>query len=90
MHNDTGGFRLEGVEGTSHLKLGKGRTDIKLELWGDPDHGVLLIWSKLGGEYREAFTSKGDLRRLREYVRTMHNDPIPIGLYIPVKKRGSR
>jgi len=29
------------------------------------------------------FSSKGDLTKLREWVRTLHNDPMPVGLFIP-------
>jgi hypothetical protein len=28
-------------------------------------------------------SSKGDLSRLSEYIRTSHNDPLPVGLFIP-------
>jgi len=81
--NDGASFDAEGVEGTQHLEPGKGRIDISLELWGHPEHGVLLIWSKMGGGHEEMYTSKGDLRRLRELVRTLHGTPMPVGLYVP-------
>jgi hypothetical protein len=81
--NDTAGFVAEGVDETGHLALGKGRIDIELDLWGNDKVGVLLIWSKWGGPYKEMYSSKGDLARLRDFVRTVHGDLRPIGLFIP-------
>ena len=81
--NDSAGFDLEGVDGTGHLQQGKGRVDVRLHLWGNPDHGVLLIYSKWGGGYRDNFSSRGDLSRLREWVRSTHDTPLPVGLFIP-------
>lgn len=52
-------------------------------MWGNPRLGVLIIYSKLGGGYRDVFTSKGDLSRLGELVRGLHDTPLPVGLFIP-------
>lgn len=84
--NDTAGLILEGVEGTEHLPEGKGRIDIRLSMWGNPDLGVLLIYSKRGGGHREVYSSKGDLSEPRQWVRTLHDDPMPTGLYVPFAK----
>ena len=46
-------------------RRGKGRIDIDLQMWGHPDLGVLLIYSKWGGGLKLTYTSKGDLTRLR-------------------------
>jgi hypothetical protein len=81
--NDSAGFTAEGVDKTEHLPANKGRIDIRLEMWGNPNLGVLLIYSKWGGGYKETFTSKGDLTRLRELVRSTHDTPLPVGLFIP-------
>ncbi len=81
--NDSAGLDAEGVDGTEHLEANKGRIDIRLEMWGHPDLGVLLIWSKWGGGRKETYTSKGDLTRLRELVRSLHDTPLPVGLFIP-------
>ncbi len=81
-----GSFTLEGVDGTEELERNRGRIDVQLTMWGNPDLGVLLIYSKWGGGHEQTFSSKGDLNRLGEWVRTTQNDPMPIGLYIPFEK----
>jgi hypothetical protein len=81
--NDSAGFSAYGADGTEHLPPNKGRIDIDLEMWANPELGVLLIWSKWGGGLKLNYTSKGDLSRLREWVRSYHNTPLPVGLFIP-------
>jgi hypothetical protein len=75
-------LRGVGADGTEHRKNSNDRIDIVLEMWGDPNLGVLLVWTKWGGGHQQAYTSKGDLTRLHEYMRTLHDDPLPIGLFI--------
>ena len=84
--NDSASIRMEGVDGTDLLPEGKGRIDIDLAIWGNPTLGALLIYSKRGGGHREVYSSKGNLQRIREWVRTTHDDPMPVGLYIPFAK----
>ena len=84
--NDSAGFDAEGVDGTEHLEHGKGRIDIRLDLWAHPTLGVLLIWSKWGGGGGLAYTSKGDLSRLRQFIRTVHGDLMPVGLFVPYEQ----
>lgn len=81
--NDTAVLTLEGIEGTEYLTGWKDRVDIVLSMWGSSDHGMLLIYEKYGGGYNEAYSSKGDMSRIGEWVRTLHGDLRPIGLYIP-------
>jgi hypothetical protein len=81
--NDSGGLAIEGLNNTENLLVGAGRIDIRLEMCGHPELGVFLYYLKTGGEDRVAFSSKGDLMKLREWVRTLHNDLRPVGLYIP-------
>lgn len=81
--NDNWGLSVEGLYGTEALEPFKDRVDANLSTWGHPDHGVLVLYQKYGGGYREAFTSKGDMSRLSEIVRTLQGDPMPIGLFIP-------
>lgn len=82
-HNDGAILKEQGAYGTGHLPLGEGRVNISLQVWGKPELGVLLVYSKLGGGYAEMFSSKGDMTRIREWVRSTHGDPLPVGLYIP-------
>ncbi len=77
--NDSGSLTAEGVDGTEHLEENKGRIDIDLQMWGHPDLGVLLIYSKWGGGLKLTYSSKGDLRRLREWVRSTHDDSVAGG-----------
>jgi|GEM_PF-1736401 len=82
--SDSAGLTVEGLHGTAnedHL-AGK-RVDVDLYLDGTPGLGVLLFYHKHGGSYREGFSSKGDMGRLREWVRNLHGDLRPVGLYIP-------
>jgi hypothetical protein len=81
--NDTARLSAEGLYGTEKGIPGKTRTDLSFELYGIPSLGVLLFYHKYGGGYNEAFTSKGDLKRLREWVRNLHNTPLPVGLFVP-------
>lgn len=81
--NDNWSLSGKGADGTENLQEGQGRIDIQLEMWGNPRLGVLIIYSKLGGGYRDVFTSKGDLSRLGELVRGLHDTPLPVGLFIP-------
>jgi Immunity protein Imm1 len=81
-NNDSWGLGLEGIEGTEHLPPFNGRIDIHLTIIGHPDLGVLLCHQRFGAG-RGTFYSKGDLKRLREWTRTMHGDLMPIGLFIP-------
>jgi hypothetical protein len=85
-NNDCWGLDAEGVEGTGHLEEGKGRIDIRLTMIGNPDLGVLLFYRKYGGGHRESLYSRGDLRRLQEWVATKDGDLMPIGLFIPFEK----
>jgi hypothetical protein len=55
-------------------------------MWGNPEHGVLLIYSKWGGGLKQTYGSKGDFARLRERVRSMHDTVLPVGLFIPFDK----
>jgi hypothetical protein len=84
--NDAAALRIQGVHGTEHLGANKGRIDVTLEMWGHPEHGVLLIYSRWGGGYKENYSSKGDLSRLREWVRSLHATPLPVGLFIPFRE----
>jgi len=80
--NDGAEFSYEGIEGTEHLEFGDGRIDIRLEMWGNPALGVLLLYSKVGKPNGYMFTSKGDFSKKGQYTRTLHNDIRPAWLFI--------
>jgi immunity protein Imm1 of predicted polymorphic toxin system len=61
----------------------EGRIDVDLDMWGHPHLGVLLIYSKWGGGLKEMRSSKGDLVRLRERVRSKQGTLLPVGLFVP-------
>ena len=84
--NDSASLTAEGVDGTEHLEADKGRIDVDLDMWGNPEHGVLLIYSKWGGGLKQTYSSKGDFARLHERVRSMHDTVLPVGLFIPFDK----
>jgi hypothetical protein len=65
--NNGASLSLESIDGTDHLPRFEGRIGIRLSMWGNPDHGVLLLYTKAGGGNREDYTSKGDLKRLKEW-----------------------
>ena len=75
--NDGAVFALQGAYGSEHLTSGQGLINIHLQIWGKPNLGVLLVYSRLGGGYGDMFSSKGDMSRIREWVRSTHNDPLP-------------
>ena len=82
LTNDSWGLGMEGLQGTEQLSPFHGRIDIDLTILGNPDLGVLLCYQKFGADHG-TFYSKGDLKRLHEWTRTMHGDLMPIGLFIP-------
>lgn len=82
--NDSWGLDVDGLEDTEHLSEQQ-RVNVHLYMTGHPEHGVYLYYRKWDGRIQRPFGyhSKGDLARLRDYVRTMHEVPLPIGLFIP-------
>jgi hypothetical protein len=80
--NDSWGLDVEDVDDTGALQGNAGRTDLHLTIQGHPDYGVLLQYRKVGGT-NETYYSKGELKRLSEWVTTLHGDRMPIGLYVP-------
>jgi hypothetical protein len=47
--NDSGRLTVEGVDGTDHLDVRRGRIDVHLRMWGNRALGVLLIYTRYGG-----------------------------------------
>lgn len=52
-------------------------------MWGNPELGVLLQYARYGGGVpRQDWFSKGDMTRIRHWVRSLHSTPLPVGLFI--------
>jgi hypothetical protein len=81
--SDSARFTVKGVEGTEHLELYKGRIDIDLDMIGNPQLGVFLMYERVGRRHKETRYSKGDPKRLHEWVENAYGDLIPVGLFVP-------
>ncbi len=84
--NDTAGFDADGIDGTEHLEPREARSNVSLSLAAHPRFGVLLQWRKWDGQRAYIYIAKGDLTRPREFVRNLHDDPLPIGLLVPFEE----
>jgi hypothetical protein len=82
--NDQWGLDARGLYGTDGLPS-IDQVKVHLYMTGHPDHGVLLQYNKWDGRVKTmfAYSSKGDLRRVREHVVSMHGTLLPIGLFVP-------
>lgn len=81
---DSAGLDLEGVGGTEHLPPGRGRADTSLSMWASPELGVLLQYARYGGgEPRQDWFSKDYMSKTRQWVRSLHDTLLPVGLFIP-------
>lgn len=80
---DTASLVLEGVDGTGGRDLTEGRRDISLYFTGHPKYGVCLMHHRTS---TWTYSSKGDLTKLRTFVRTRQGDLMPLGLFIPFEK----
>lgn len=87
--NDSGGLDLIGVDGTDRLPRFEGRIDVKLDMWGDPDLGVLLHYSKRGGGYRDEFFSGATSRSSSNGFARCMTIPCLWAFTFPSKKPGS-
>ena len=66
--NDTAGFEAKDVDEAPMLAPNR-RINIQLYMCGVPSLGVLLIYDKWAVGKKESYSSKGDLCRLKEWVR---------------------
>ena len=82
--NDNWGLEVQGIEGTEGLPR-RQSVNVNLRMTGNPEYGVTLEYDKWDGriQQKESFVSKGNLDRLNEFVRSLHGDPLSIGLFIP-------
>ena len=56
-----------------------------LYLMFNPGLGIHLLYSKWDGRTRtkQSMNSKGDLGRIGEFVKSLHGDPMSVGLFVP-------
>ncbi len=83
LGNDTASLTLEGVDGTQGLEQYRGRMDISLRLLAHAKYGVFLFYEKSRGA---RYSSKGDMTKVKTYVRTAHDDLRTLAFFIPFEK----
>ncbi len=82
--NDEWGLDISGLFGTARLPE-TDQVTAHLTMIGTPDFGVFLhyrLWDGRTKQPRDCY-SKGDMSRIREWLRTLQDDLRPIGLFIP-------
>ncbi len=84
--NDGGSLTAEGLYGTDHLEPLTGRVDVYLYFAANPEHGLYLQYTKTTGKRNDTYNSKGDLRRLKEFVRTFSGTPLCVALFVPFEQ----
>jgi hypothetical protein len=58
-------------------------TNLRLTMVANPFHGVFFHYRRFRPGYGKGYCSKGDLRRMREWVQTQDGDLWPVGLFVP-------
>ncbi len=81
--NDNWGLGVHGLYGTEALPP-RQSVNVDLRMTGSAEHGVTLQYDKWDGraQRKDSYNSRGDLSRLREFVRSLHGDPLSLGLFI--------
>ena len=82
--NDEFGLEISGLDGTDG-QPGIDQVTARLTMVGTPDFGVFLYYRKWDGRTRQPLDcySKGDMSRIKEWLRTLQGDLRPVGLFIP-------
>ena len=85
---DGGSLSAKGLYGTEGLPARGGLVTANLFLHMNPDHGAKLVYAKWDGRIQKKYSydSKGDLNRLREFVRSFHGTMLCVGLFIPFEQ----
>jgi hypothetical protein len=83
--NDNWGLTIDGLEGTEDLLRPEDRVTVHLNMIGHPGHGVAFVHDRWDGRTKQAiqYTSKGDLRRIREIYHAVQDTPVFVGTFIP-------
>lgn len=85
---DGGCFSIEWIYDKSDSTPQFGTVGAVLYMHMNTDHGIKLQysgWDRRTGN-RETYHSKGDLMRLKQFVRSFHGTPLSIGLFVPFEK----
>jgi hypothetical protein len=82
--NDSWGLDVDGMYGTGD-RAEMDRVAAHLYMTGNRDLGVYLAYSKWDGRIRRkySYSPKGDLSRLGEFVESLHETRLSVGLFIP-------
>lgn len=82
--NDSWGLDVKGMYGTAELPEAQ-QVCASLTMIGNPELGVYLAFDNWDGRVRKKYSyiSKGDLRRLGEFVTSLHETPLSVGLFVP-------
>lgn len=83
MHG--GNFSITGLYGTENLAPREGLVSSTLYLYLNASHGAMLLYSRWDGREQKqyGYNSKGDLSLLGQFVRSFHDTPLSLGLFIP-------
>ncbi|UZE47603.1 Imm1 family immunity protein [Rhodopseudomonas sp. P2A-2r] len=75
---------VKGLDGTAALPE-INQVGAALAMVGKPELGVYLAYDKWDGREQKKFNynARGDLSRLGEFVRSLHDTPLSVGLFIP-------
>jgi hypothetical protein len=83
--HDGGCFSVEWISKNQNQKPELKLAGATLFLHVHPDSGIKLQyskWDRREGE-KKTFHSKGNVRRLKEFVRSLHGTPLSLGLFVP-------
>jgi len=87
---DGGNLVAEGLYGTESLEPLTGRVDVYLYYVINPHHGFYFQYTKWDGRIsrNDTYNSKGDLKRLKEFVRSLSGTPLSLDLFVPFEWGG--
>jgi hypothetical protein len=82
--NDSWGLDVDGMYGTGD-RAEMDRVAAHLYMTGNRDLGVYFVYHKWDGRIRHkySYVPKGDLSRLGEFVESLHETPLSVGLFVP-------
>jgi hypothetical protein len=85
--NDSWGMSVSGLYDTAD-QAEIDQVSSSLAMIGNPGLGVYLDYSRWDGRIRQgsSYSPKGDMARLLEFVDSLHESPLSVGLFIPFSK----